>query len=171
QRALEGVRRLLLRESAARPLLLVFEDLQWIDSETQTFLDGLVVSLPTARLLLLVTYRPEYEHGWAGRGHYTQLRIHPLFPESAEELLHELLGDHETLTPLNRVLTEGAEGTPFFREEPVGALAGARALRGERGRYPLPGPPDALAAPATIQAVLAARIDRLSPSAKNLLQT
>ena len=82
QRVLESVKRLVLRESAARPLLLVFEDLQWIDSETQTFLDGLVVSLPTARLLLLVTYRPEYEHGWGGKGHYTQLRIHPSSPRA-----------------------------------------------------------------------------------------
>ena len=171
QRALEGVRRLVLRESAARPLLLLFEDLQWIDSETQTFLDGLVVSLPTARLLLLVTYRPEYQHGWAGKGHYTQLRLHPLFPESAEELLHELLGDHETLTPLKRVLTERTQGNPFFLEESVWALAEASALMGERGRYHLTGPLDALDVPATIQAVLAARIDRLSPSAKSLLQT
>ncbi len=170
-RALEGVKRLVLRESAARPLLLVFEDLQWIDSETQTFLDGLVVSLPTARLLLLVTYRPEYQHGWAGKGHYTQLRIHPLFPESAEELLHVLLGNHETLTPLKRVLTERTQGNPFFLEESVWALAEASALAGERGRYHLTGALDALDVPATIQAVLAARIDRLSSSAKSLLQT
>ena len=170
QRVLDSVKRLVLRESAARPLLLVFEDLQWIDSETQTFLDGLVVSLPTARLLLLVTYRPEYEHGWGGKGHYTQLRIHPLFPESAEKLLHELLGDDETLTPLKRVLTERAQGNPFFLEESVWALAEASALAGERGRYHLTRRLDALDVPATIQAVLAARIDRLSPSAKGLLQ-
>ena len=87
QRTLDAVKRLLLRESQAQPLLLVFEDLHWIDSETQALLDSLLESLPTARLLLLVNYRPEYQHGWGNKTYYTQLRIDPLPPESAEELL------------------------------------------------------------------------------------
>jgi class 3 adenylate cyclase len=80
QRTLEAVKRLVLRESEVQPLLMVFEDLQWIDSETQAFLDSLVGSLPTARVLLLVNYRPEYQHAWGGKGYYTQLRIDPLPP-------------------------------------------------------------------------------------------
>src|SRR5262249_57768390 len=152
-------------------LVLVVEDLEWIDSETQTFLDGLVASLPTARLLLVVTYRPEYEHSWGANGHYTELRMDPLLPESAEELLYVLLGDDETLTPLKRVLTERTQRNPFFLEESVWALAEANSLTGERGRYRLTGPLDALDVPPTVQAVLAARIDRLPPSPKALLQT
>ena len=93
QRTLDAVKRLLLRESQVQPLLLVIEDLHWIDSETQALLDSLIESLPTARLLLLVNYRPEYQHGWGSKTYYTQLRIDPLPPESAEELLQAALGE------------------------------------------------------------------------------
>ncbi len=72
------MKRLLLRESQEQPLLLVFEDLHWIDSETQAFLDSLVESLPAARVLLLVNYRPEYQHAWGSQTYYTQLRLDPL---------------------------------------------------------------------------------------------
>ena len=93
RRTLNGLKRVLLRESQVQPLLLVFEDLHWIDTETQALLDSLVESLPTARLLLLVNYRPEYQHGWGSKTYYTQLRLDPLAPVSAHELLHALLGD------------------------------------------------------------------------------
>jgi class 3 adenylate cyclase len=77
QRTLEALKRLLLRESQEQPLLVVFEDLHWIDAETQALLNSLVESLPTARLLLLVNYRPEYQHGWGGKTYYTQVRLDP----------------------------------------------------------------------------------------------
>jgi predicted ATPase len=93
QRTLEALKRVLLRESQAQPLLLVFEDLHWIDTETQALLESLVESLPAARLLLLVNYRPEYQHGWGSKTYYTQLRLDPLPPASADEFLHALLGD------------------------------------------------------------------------------
>src|SRR5439155_7335589 len=93
QRTLEALKRVLLRESQAQPLLLVFEDLHWIDSETQALLDSLIESLPTARLLLLVNYRPEYQHGWGSKTYYTQLRLDSLPPASAEAVLDALLGD------------------------------------------------------------------------------
>src|SRR5262245_33096543 len=92
RRTLEALKRVLLRESQVQPVLLVFEDLHWIDAEPQALLDSLVESLPTARLLLLVNYRPEYQHGWGSKTYYTQLRLDPLPRESAEELLHVLLG-------------------------------------------------------------------------------
>ena len=97
QRTLEAIKRLLLRESQVQPLLLVFEDLHWIDSETQSFLDSLIDSLPTAPLLLLVNYRPEYQHGWGSKTYYRQLRIDPLPPESAEELLSSGAGRRREL--------------------------------------------------------------------------
>ena len=171
RRTLDAVKRLLLRESQVQPLLVVFEDLHWIDSETQALLDGLVESLPAARLLLLVNYRPEYQHHWGSRTYYTQLRLDPLPPESAEELLGALLGPDAGLDPLTRVLIARTEGNPFFLEESVRALAETGALLGERGAYRLARPLPTIQVPATVQAVLAARIDRLSPGDKALLQT
>ncbi len=171
QRALEALKRVLLRESQVQPLLLVVEDLHWIDAETQALLDTLVESLPTARLLLLVNYRPEYQHGWGSKTYYTQVRLDPLPPASADALLQALLGDDPSLAPLKRLLIERTEGNPFFLEESVRALVETGILTGEPGAYRLTRPLPDIAVPATVQAVLAARIDRLPPDAKRLLQT
>jgi class 3 adenylate cyclase/tetratricopeptide (TPR) repeat protein len=171
QRTLEAVKRLLLRESQVQPVLVVFEDLHWIDTETQALLDGLIESLPTARLLLLVNYRPEYQHAWGGKTYYLQLRIDPLPPQSAEELLHALLGEDRTLAPLTRMLIARTEGNPFFLEESVRTLVETEVLSGERGAYRMAKAPEAWQIPATAQAILAARIDRLPPEDKRLLQT
>jgi len=171
QKTLEAVKRLLLRESQVQPLLVVFEDLHWIDSETQALLDGLVESLPAARLLLLVNYRPEYQHPWGSRTYYTQLRLDPLPPESAEELLGALLGTEAGLEPLKRILIARTEGNPFFLEESVRSLVETGSLLGERGAYQLAQPLPAVQVPATVQVVLAARIDRLPAGDKALLQT
>ncbi|MFQ5896985.1 MAG: adenylate/guanylate cyclase domain-containing protein [Candidatus Methylomirabilia bacterium] len=171
QRTLDAVKRLLLRESQVQPLLLVFEDLHWIDSETQAVLDSLIESLPTARLLLLVNYRPEYQHGWGSKTYYTQLRIDPLPPESCEELLQALLGGDASLQPFRQLLIERTEGNPFFLEESVRTLVETQVLVGERGAYRLAKPVQTIQVPATVQAVLAARIDRLPPEDKRLLQS
>src|SRR2546422_1423025 len=170
QRTLEALKRVLLRESQVQPLLLVFEDLHWIDSETQALLDRLVESLPTASLLLLVNYRPEYQHGWGSKTYYTQLRLDPLQPASAEEFLHALLGDDPSLAPLTQLLIARMEGNPFFLEESVRTLVETGVLVGARGAYGLARDMTTIQVPATVQAVLAARIDRLPPAEKNLLQ-
>jgi class 3 adenylate cyclase/tetratricopeptide (TPR) repeat protein len=170
QRTLEALKRLLLRESQTQPLLLVFENLHWIDAETQGFLDTLVESLPTARILLLVNYRPEYQHAWGHKTYYTQLRLDPLPPERAAELLEVLLGDDSGLAPLKQRLVERTEGNPFFLEESVRTLVETGVLEGERGTYRLAKPLQSIQVPATVQAVLAARIDRLPPDEKRLLQ-
>ena len=128
----------MLRESQVQPLLLVFENLHWIDAETQAVLDSLIDSLPTARLLLLVNYRPEYQHGWGNKTYYTQLRLDPLPPASAEELLQALLGDDPSLVPLKRLLIERTEGNPFFLEESVRALVETGVI-GRRARCLSPG--------------------------------
>jgi predicted ATPase/class 3 adenylate cyclase len=171
RRTLDGVKRLLLRESQVQPLCLVFEDLHWIDSETQAFLDNLIESLPTTRLLLLVNYRPEYQHSWGSKTFYTQLRLDPLTPESAEELLQAQLGTDAGLDPLKRLLITRTQGNPFFLEESVRTLVETNALVGERGAYRLTKDLPSIQVPATVQAVLAARIDRLLPEDKRLLQT
>ena len=171
QRTLDAVKRLLLRESQVQPLLVVIEDLHWIDSETQALLDSLIESLPTARLLLLVNYRPEYQHGWGSKTYYTQLRIDPLPPESAEELLQALLGSDSSLAPLKQLLIARTEGNPFFLEESIRTLVETKFLVGERGSYRLEKTLESTQVPATVQAVLAARIDRLPPDEKRLLQS
>ena len=171
QRTLDAVKRLLLREGQVQPLLLVIEDLHWIDSETQSFLDSLIESLPTARLLLLVNYRPEYQHGWGSKMYYTQLRIDPLPPESAEELLQALLGSDSSLGPLKQLLIARTEGNPFFLEESIRTLVETKFLVGQRGSYRLEKTLESTHVPATVQAVLAARIDRLPPDEKRLLQS
>jgi len=170
-RTADACKRLLLRESQVQPLCLVFEDLHWIDSETQALLDGLVESLPSAPLLLLVNYRPEYQHGWGNRSYYTQLRVDPLPPESAGELLRTLLGGDPSVEPLQPFLIQRTEGNPFFLEESVRALVETGVLDGERGGRRLVRPLSAIQVPATVQAILAARIDRLGPDAKRLLQS
>jgi class 3 adenylate cyclase len=169
QRTLNAVKNLLLRESQSQPLLVVFEDLHWIDAETQALLDSLVESLPPARLLLLVNYRPEYQHGWGRKTYYSQLRLDALPPESAGALLSALLGDDPALEPVKRLLVR--RGNPFFVEESIRTLVETRALAGERGAYRLSRPIQAIEVPATVQVILAARIDRLPADHKELLQT
>src|SRR5262249_9709321 len=169
QQIQDAIKRLLLDESRIQPLLLIVEDLHWIDAATQVLLDSLVESLPRARLLLLVNYGPEYQHGWASKTYYSRLRLDALPPESASQLVHALLGDDPALQPLERLLVE--RGNPFVIEESVRTLVETRALVGERGAYRVTRPIDAVEVPATVQMILAARIDRLSPDDKALLQT
>jgi tetratricopeptide (TPR) repeat protein len=171
QRTLAALKRVLLRESQVQPVLVVFEDLHWIDSETQALLDSLVESLPTARMLLLVNYRPEYQHGWGSKTYYAQLRLDPLPPTSADAFLHALLGDDPGLAALKPLLISRTAGNPFFLEESVRTLVETGALVGERGAYRLAQALTSLQVPATVQAVLTARIDRLPPQEKHLLQT
>src|SRR5438309_900378 len=171
QRILDAIKRFVLRESRVQPVALLFEDLHWIDSETQALLDSLVESPPTARVLLLVNYRPEYQHGWGGKTYYTQLRIDPLAAESAAALLDALLGAGRPLEPLKRLLLDRTEGNPFFLEESVRTLVETGVVAGERGSFRLAKGLDTIQVPATVQAVLAARIDRLPPPIKHLLQS
>ena len=160
QRLLDALKRLLLRDSQVQPLLLVCEDLHWIDTETQALLDRLIDSLPTARLLLLVNYRPEYQHGWSNKTYYTQLRLDTLPPASADEVLRALLGDSgggpqaAPLQALKQILITRTEGNPFFLEESVRALVETGILVGEPGAYRLAQPLDSLQVPPTVQAVL-----------------
>jgi class 3 adenylate cyclase/tetratricopeptide (TPR) repeat protein len=175
QRILEACKRLLLQESQIQPVLVVLENLQWIDAETQAFLDSLLESLPTARMLLLVNYRPEYQHSWGSKTYYTQIRLDSLNPAQVEEFLYALLGNDPSLVPLKRLLLERTEGNPFFLEESVQALYTQGVLVRENGTTQvsphLTTPLTTIQIPATVQAVLAARIDQLPAEEKHLLQT
>jgi predicted ATPase/class 3 adenylate cyclase len=170
RRTLEAIKRILLRESFNQPLMVIFEDLHWIDEQTQELLNLLAESIGTAKILLLVNYRPEYSHQWSSKTYYTQLRLDPLGRESAAEMLSMLLGDGVELDPLKRLITERTEGNPFFIEEMVQALFEDGVLVGN-GVVKLAKSMNVVKVPATVQGVLAARIDRLSAQEKELLQT
>ena len=169
RRTLDAVRQLLLREAREQPLLLIVEDLHWLDAETQALLDDLVASLDAARLLVLTTHRPEYEHAWSDTANYTQMRLSPLPVEGTSEVLETLLGPDRSLAPLKQLLVE--RGNPFFLEESIRSLVDTHVLTGQRGRYRLTQPLHGLHVPPTVEALLAARIDRLAPEDKRLLQT
>jgi tetratricopeptide (TPR) repeat protein len=173
RRTFEAIKRLLVRESLNQPLILIFEDLPWLDNETQAFLALLSESVATAKILLLVNYRPEYRHEWGNKTYYTQLRLDPLEPQDAQELLAVLLGDELALQPLKRFILEKTEGNPFFMEEIVQALfeQGVLIVGAHGGAPSLARPLTDLHLPATVQGVLASRIDRLLPEEKALLQT
>ena len=170
RRTLEAIKRILLRESLSQPLMVIFEDLHWIDEQTQEFLNLLADSIGTAKVLLLVNYRTEYSHQWNSKTYYTQLRLDPLGRESAEEMLASLLGDGVELAPLRRLIIERTEGTPFFMEEMVQALFEQGVLV-RKGVVKLERSLTQIRVPATVQAVLASRIDRLTAEEKDLLQT
>jgi len=170
RRTLDAIRRLMIRESQRRALCLVIEDLHWIDPEAQAVLDSLVESLPTARLLLLVSYRPEYQHGWSGKSYYARIAIPPLPHGIAEELLRDLLGDGAGVAAISARLIAHTEGNPFFLEESVRHLVETGVLAGTRRAYRVARPAAPVEVPATLQALLAARIDRLAPEDKRLLQ-
>jgi tetratricopeptide (TPR) repeat protein len=175
QRTLEALKRVLFRESVNQPLMVVFEDLHWIDEETQAFLNLLADSMGTANLLLLVSYRPDYSHQWSSKTSYTQLRLDPLGKELAGEMFDTLLGVNAQtidapLLALKRLIVEETEGTPLFMEEIYQALMEEGALI-RNGVVKLTRPLNALKIPATVQAILASRIDRLPAAEKELLQT
>jgi transcriptional regulator with AAA-type ATPase domain/tetratricopeptide (TPR) repeat protein len=169
QRTFEALKLLLVRESRRRPVLLVLENLHWIDSETEGLLGLLVEAIPAARIMLLVTYRPEFRHGWGGASFYAQLGVEPLPSENAQELLDALLGGEPGLVPVKSRLVEWAGGNPFFMEESGRTLVETGVLVGERGAYRLAKTLEAVQIPSTVEEVLAARLARLPEEEKSLL--
>ncbi len=170
QRTLDAIKRILLRESLNQPLMLIFEDLHWIDGETQAFLNLLADSIANSRILLLVNYRPEYTHQWGSKIYFTQLRLDPLGSDSANEMLSAVLGDSPELAPLKRLIISRTLGNPFFMEEMVQNLIDEGVLV-RNGAVHLTRRAEALRIPASVQAILASRIDRLPADEKDLLQT
>ena len=171
RRTLDAIKRILLRESLNQPLMVIFEDLYWIDEETQALLNLLADSIGTARLLLLVNYRPEYSHHWNSKTYYTQLRLDPLGKESAEEMLTAMVGDGAEVRPLKRLIIERTGGNPFFMEETVQVLLDEGALVRDGSAIRVTKSLNELKIPPTVQGILAARIDRLPAAEKELLQT
>ena len=170
RRTLEAVKRIIIRESLKQPLVVIFEDLHWIDAETQELLNLLVDSVASARILMLVNYRPEYHHEWGNRTFYTQLRLDPLAGQSADEMLDALIGADASLESLKQLIVEKTEGNPFFMEEIVRALVEQGVLV-RNGATKLTKPLTEIRIPPTVHGILASRIDALPASGKVLLQT
>ena len=170
RRSLDAAVRVLVRESEIQPLLVVFDDVQSSDSVTQSLLDVLVDSLPRARILLLVSHRPEYQHHWSGKSHFRPLYLDALPDDSGYAMLAALLGKDARLRQPKELVLARTEGNPFFIEESVRTLVETGVLSGTRGAYRLEQDARAIEVPATVEAVLAARIDRLPASEKRLLQ-
>jgi class 3 adenylate cyclase/tetratricopeptide (TPR) repeat protein len=184
---LKAIGRILLRESRNQPLIVIFEDLHWVDSATQGLLDLIAENVAAARVLMLVNYRPEYRHRWAAMPNYTELRLEPLGLAGADLMLDALLegpsaaatlgttngaehADRATIAELKRFIIEKTEGNPLFIEEMVRTLFERGALRRD-GALELVTPLDEIRVPPTVNGILAARIDRLSADEKELLQT
>ncbi len=170
QQTLDAISHFLLLLSRMEPLCLVLEDLHWIDAETHSLLDRLIDRVVGARVVVIVSYRPEFDHRWAHRSYYAQLPLDPLPQAMAEELLDELLGPGPDLRSLKASLIDRTEGNPFFLEECVRHLVETGGLTGERGAYKPSRARLSLPLPDTVQALLAARMDRLTTGDKRVLQ-
>ena len=169
-RVIDAVKLLLGAESARQPVIVTVEDLHWLDAASRQVLDGLVDALPGMRVLMLVNYRPEFVHDWARRSCFRQIPVSPLPSAGAHELLDALVGTDDSTGDVKARLVLRAGGNPLFLEECVQALAVSGALDGRRGSYRLVREVDRLALPETVQAVIAARLDRLPEADRRLLQ-
>src|ERR671918_1484405 len=170
RRIFAAVTRIVLREAERRPVLLVVENLHWADSETAALVEALVDEIREARVLLLATYRSEHRPPWRGRSHGGEVRLEPLSNRSAETLLEEVLGPTPEMQPLARLLVERTGGNAIFLEESVRTLIENEVLVGDLGAYRLAKPLATVQIPDRVQAVLAARIDRLPEDRKSFLQ-
>jgi len=170
RRTREAVKSLIVRESLNQPLLLIFEDLHWIDAESDALLNLIADSIGTSQILLMVNYRPEYRHNWGNKTYYTQMRLDPLGPDNAGELLTAILGDAAALDPLKATIVARTEGNPFFIEEMVQVLFDQGVLV-RNGTVSLAKPLTSIEIPSTVKGILAARIDKLAPPDKDLLQS
>lgn len=168
RRTHEAMRHFLLALSIDRPLCLIFHDLQWVDVETREVLDGLVNGMPRARLLLLAVYRPEFQHGWGHRASYRQIHLDALEAPHTAALLDAMWGADPDLAPLKRSLA--GQGNPFYLEEVSRSLVETGTLQGRPGEYRLQRPFEAQAVPPTVQEILNARVNRLAPEDRRLLQ-
>ncbi len=172
QRQLQSVSRRLLQQSTAeRPGLMMIEDLHWLDGASEAWLRDWVDAVSGTHGLLLVNYRPEYRAEWMQRSHVQQIALAPLGAEAIRELLGDLLGADPSTAGLADAIYTRSGGNPFFAEEIVRSLIESAHLEGKRGGYRLVTPIDKLAVPNSVQALLAARIDRLPEREKRVLQT
>ncbi|MEE9607726.1 MAG: AAA family ATPase, partial [Myxococcota bacterium] len=165
------VRRLVQAQSEREPAVILFDDIHWIDAASDGFLAQLVEAIGTTRTLLLMNFRPEYGADWFQRSYYQRLPVSPLGRADVAAMVAHLLGTDASVAPLPALIMERTRGNPFFTEEVVQSLVESGALEGEPGAYRLTRATEDLEVPATVQALLAARIDRLPEQDKQVLHT
>jgi class 3 adenylate cyclase len=165
------IRQITKRRSSRQVLVFLWEDLHWFDPQSVAFFDRLILSFPGTRTLILTNFRPEFPPPWAAHSYYRQLPLSPLDPDAVGRLLVALLGGDVSLSAFAQLISETTAGSPFFVEEVVRSLVEDGTLTGEPGAYQLSRPVVTLGVPATVQATLAARIDRLGERDKAVLQT
>ncbi|MGB9382491.1 ATP-binding protein, partial [Candidatus Binatus sp.] len=171
RRTREAVKSLIVRESLNQPLILIFEDLHWVDAESEALLNLIADSIGTAQILMMVNYRPEYRHNWGNKTYYTQMRLDPLGRDNAAELLSAMIGDDRAIDSLKAAIIERTQGNPFFMEEMVQVLFDQGVLVRDGAAVSMAKPLTSIEIPSTVKGILAARIDKLAPADKDLLQS
>jgi predicted ATPase len=171
RRIFKTVRQLIKRRSEQEILIMLVEDLHWFDPQSEAFLEQLIESYPGSRTLVLTNFRPEFSARWMRHSYYRQVPLPALGGTAVSELLGGLLGVHPSLAALPGFVQERTDGNPFFVEEVIRALVEDGTLDGGPGRFRLTRPLREVQVPASVQAVLAARIDRLPAGQKSILQT
>jgi class 3 adenylate cyclase/tetratricopeptide (TPR) repeat protein len=169
ERIYEALRDLLIRESEKHPLVLIIEDLHWIDKTSEEFLDYLVDWLANTPILLILLYRPEYTHRWGSKSSYTNIRVDQLPLPTSAELVQSILGEGQMVPELKNLILGKAAGNPLFMEELTHSLLENGSIQRKEGHYVLSGKPSDIQVPDTVQGIIAARIDRLDESLKRIM--
>ncbi len=170
ERNFAAIRDLLIRESQARPLVIVVEDLHWIDKTSEEFLDSLIGGLAHHPILLVILYRPEYSHYWGSKSYYSQIGIDQLSTGTSTELVQSLLEEGEVVPELRELILGRAGGNPLFVEELTHSLLENGSIKKEDSQYVLSQRASDIQVPDTIQGIIAARIDRVEDNLKRIMQ-
>lgn len=171
RRLLDTCRRVLLRGTMQRTRIVLVEDLHWLDEPSRALVDEVVAGSGAARLLLLATTRPEGRPDWGNWSYGLELRLTQLDGLQADKLLCSLIGPGVELASLRSRIVDRAEGTPLFLEEIARAVSEAGVVQSQPARQWLHQPSDQVEMPASIQAIVASRLDRLAPAPRSLLLT
>jgi class 3 adenylate cyclase/tetratricopeptide (TPR) repeat protein len=169
-RMIETMIRIPLKGSEIRPLIMVIEDLHWIDKSSEEVLKYLLESISGARILLIFTYRPEFVHTWGGKSYHNQLNLNRLSNRESLTMVNHLLGTEDIASELENLILEKTEGIPFFIEEFIKSLKDLRVIERKDNRYHLTKDIQDLVIPSTIHDVIMARVDSLPEGAKEVLQ-
>jgi class 3 adenylate cyclase/tetratricopeptide (TPR) repeat protein len=170
-RIIEACRKIVLKGSEVRPLIMAFEDLHWLDKSSEDVLRNHLESIPGARVLLIFTYRPEFVHTWGAKSYHNQLTLHRLSNRESLEMVTHILGTKEIERTLEELILEKTEGVPFFIEEFIKSLKDLKIIEIKDNAYHLSKDIHQLTIPSTIQDVIMARVDSLPEGAKEVLQT
>jgi len=169
-RIIEALKRILLKGSEMRPLIIAIEDLHWMDRSSEDVAKSLLESIPGSKVLLIFTYRPEFVHTWGAKSYHSQLTLHRLSNRESLEMVAHILGTKEIDRALENLVLEKTEGVPFFIEEFIKSLQDIKAIEREDNRYHLAKDIQDVTIPSTIHDVIMARVDSLSGGAKGVLQ-